>query len=448
MSDRRRPRALLVFLLSASTLFVVALGAWLVGGSEWIERMWLAREGAVYRFFEDRGLLVARNLPVTLRRVGRFVEESLALWGAGLGLVAVVYAFLRLRPGWVLGPLLVIGWWFAVETLAAPFLVRRFVLNHYEYVRNPDHWPEGVSAAPGWNADGLAQDREASDYREEDYVILFLGDSFTYGYRLAKPHVDAFPHVVERRLQARYGRSSIRVANFGWTSASPLLSRRRLEAIGAEYHPDRVVLCIDMTDPRDDIWYRELIERNGLCAWFDRLPLTIRMWKDWAPESYRRVFEWSLDGRLPYLRYFACEAPLDETRAQLEPMAENIRDCARVARAMGCEFEVFVLPRYFQYTDEECPEDREQERPFSAHSVLGPYSTAPFEWFEQEFAPTVDFPVHSLLPAFAQSEDGPHCYPDDAHWTRLGHQIAGAAIARQLSRSLDRTLAEHEAEHE
>ena len=440
MPNLARHRAFIAFSLSSAVLFGVALALWCFAGLGWVERVWDAGHGWIYELLEERGLLTPDSLPVTNRQVERLAHESFALVGAGLGLIVVLYVLLRARPGWVLGPVLVLGWWLAVETYAAPFLVRRLLLNHYEYVRNPDHWPEGFADAERWNSDGLAQRREAEDYADDDYVILFLGDSFTYGLGLGMPHVNAFPHLVERRLALRFGASSIRVANFGWTSSSPLLSRRRLEAIGAKYKPDHVVLCIDMTDARDDIWYQNLLDRRGLCELFDRLPITIRLLKDWAPDTYRWLFEKTLDYNQPYLRYFACEAPLDETRPFLEPMAENIRACAGVARALGCEFEVFVLPRYFQYTDDECLEDREQEQPFSQHAVLGPYSTQPFEWFEGEFAPTVDFPVTSLLPAFAASEEGPHCFEDDPHWTTVGHQVAGAAIVRQLIPSLVRRL--------
>lgn len=448
MSDRPRHRAFLAFALSMTALFLAAVVGWSWLGPGLVEDVWSSPEGPLHAFLAERRLLVPKNLPLTERRVERFVGETLALTGSVFGLIVVLYAAVRVQPRrvprWLGAALWVLAWWLAVETLAAPFLVHRFLLNHYEYVRDPDHWPEGAASAPGWNSDGLAQDREADELTDEDYVILFLGDSFTYGYKLARPHVDAFPWVVERRLRASLDAPDIAVVNFGWTSSSPLLSRRRLEAIGAKYAPDLVVLCIDMTDPRDDIWYRCLLDRRGLCAWFDRLPLAIRLWKDWAPESYRRLFEWSTDHELPYLRFFACEAPLDETRPFLEPMAANIEDCARAARALGAEFQLFVLPRYFQYSADECPDDREQERPASAHAVLGPHSTAPFTWFEREFAPRVDFPVHSLLEAFARSDERPHCFPDDAHWTPLGHRIAGAEIARQLRPAVARSLTQDE----
>ena len=90
------------------------------------------------------------------------------------------------------------------------------------------------------NGDGIRDAREADAYREEDWNIVFLGDSFVYGLGVERD--EAIPRQFEQILAQRSPEKRIRAANFGWVSSSPLLSYRLLRDIGRRYKPDVVVM--------------------------------------------------------------------------------------------------------------------------------------------------------------------------------------------------------------
>ena len=361
-----------------------------------------------------------------------------AMGAVAYGSVVLAYVLIRVRPGWLAGAALVAAFYLGVELLAAPRWVGLLQLEHYMLVRSPDHRPRGER--PGWNSDGLRQELEPEAYRADGINLLFLGDSFTMGSTLEDPLRDAFPHVVGRQLQERVQGQTIRVANLGWSSSSPLLSLRRLRDIGAKYEPDLVVLCVDMTDPHDDIKWANLIERRGICALYETFPLTAKAISSWFPGFFWWLYDRSVGGTLPYHRFFATERPLDESRPFLEPMAANIDHIAEEARSLGAEFVVFVLPRWFQYDERECPEDWEMDEPRGRHTVMGPHSAVIFTWFE-ELAAGRDFEVHSLLDDFRETDVFPTCLDADPHWNPDGHAVAARGITERLLPLVERLAA-------
>lgn len=83
------------------------------------------------------------------------------------------------------------------------------------------------------NSDGIRYPLEADMVRTDDVNVLFLGDSFVYGFGLA-PH-KALPVVLEGMAREKLPDRRINIINFGWTSSSPYLSLRLLRDIGARY---------------------------------------------------------------------------------------------------------------------------------------------------------------------------------------------------------------------
>ena len=312
----------------------------------------------------------------------------------------------------------------AIELLLAPFLIVPLGLHNYYFVLDVDHRFPGHNAGLDTNADGIRTPREAAAFRAADENILFLGDSFTYG--LGVTGEEAFPAVTARILRERLGRGDVEAANFGWPSSSPLLAARQLEDIGARYQPDVVLFALDMTDFHDDLMYQRMLERRGLYWWYDKIPITLRTLERRAPELFDRLYA-SANRGLPRERFFATERPLEETRDLLAPVAENLERMARVARGMGADFAVLLLPRSFQYSDRESPQNWEA----AEYTVLGPYSREPFRWFDS-IAERLSFPVVSLLPVFEHTTVFPTCLADDPHWNADGHRVAAEAIADYL----------------
>ncbi len=341
----------------------------------------------------------------------------LALWVLG-GLVASR----RLRP-WQ-GALLAVPVWLAVETFAAPKLAVPLGLLDYYAVRDPDHRPLNTDPRGGWNADSIRSARPAESFRPEGFNVIFLGDSFTFGVRL---HPDqTIPAKVERQLSRAFPGQEIRVANFAWISASPLLSYRRLVDLGEKYHPDLVVLDVDMTDFRDDILWEHMLERRGIYAVYDRIPILLKTIQVAAPWLHRRLYAWS-GADVPERRFFAAEQSLERSRPYLRTLERNVEHIRDWCRAHGADFAVFVLPRTFQYSDRESPHNWEADQ----YEVLGPYSLEPFRFFE-EVAARADYPVYPLLDAFAKSGVFPTAFDDDPHWNDAGTSVAATAIAEAL----------------
>ena len=107
-----------------------------------------------------------------------------------------------------------------------------------------------------------------------------------------------------------------------------------------------------------------------------------------------------------------------------------------MARERGAEFVVVVLPRSYQYSARECPQNWEKDM----YVTLGPHALEAFRWFD-EISPQVDFPIVSLLETFQQNQEFPTCLDDDPHWNATGHKVAAEAVLQALLPLVERRLA-------
>jgi len=279
---------------------------------------------------------------------------------------------------------------------------------------------------PEINQDGIRSLVEADAFPSDEFNVIFLGDSFIEGSRL--DYADTVPARFEFMARELYPDQRINVANFAWTSSSPLLSYRLLRDIGARYHPDLVILCIDMTDFHDDIKYQKLLDREGLFKLLGVVPITI-----WAAKkgiSEIRALD-SLHLALfgfPSDRFFVTANPLSETLPFFSHIRANIeRIHAFCATELGAEFMLVILPRAYQYSVRESPNSWER----NAYEALGPWVHEPFTYFDS-IRNEVDFPIYALLPDFQEDELFPTCFDDDPHWNANGARVAAEAILRHL----------------
>jgi len=356
-------------------------------------------------------------------------RPALAAAIAVYGVVLLGYIVRRAKVRWRWSIPLFLVYYLGVEHFAARHLIVPLRMRLYYQIRDPDHRPRMTSPALGWNSDSLRCPHESMDFTDSSFNVLFLGDSYTFGLRL-KPG-QCFPRLVEGDLRRLFPELEVMVANFAWTSSSPLLSWRRLIDIGEKYRPDVVVLCLDMTDFRDDIRWDNMLTRRGIYGYYDVIPLVLRAFEALAPELFWKVYNGSNDN-MPAKRFFASEAPLGETRPFLQPTAKNLDRIDAWCREHGAHFILVVLPRTYQYSDRECPDNWEAEE----YAVLGPHSLEPFRFFE-ELEPEVDFPIHSLLETFRATEVFPTAFRDDPHWTPAGSRVAATAITEILSAEIE-----------
>lgn len=97
------------------------------------------------------------------------------------------------------------------------------------------------------------------DFREEKgagvYRIAYVGDSFTEG---TCSEEDSLPGIVQQRLSVT-GYERLEVMNTGTSSYAPTLYYLLLKTKLLAFHPDLVVINVDMTDVFDDSIYRATV---------------------------------------------------------------------------------------------------------------------------------------------------------------------------------------------
>jgi hypothetical protein len=406
----------LVALLGVGALLLVLTTLFgLLGGASLLSSLLTERSDSLRNSLEDQawrgtgidvGWLILKLTQIVI----------LAVWS----LFAIAYLCLRRHVRWRYLPLLLLGWYLAAEVLAGPVISVPLQLTDHYYARDTDHWPTSTDPDYGWNEDSLRTPHQPTDFSDETVSLVFLGDSFTFGLGVDPEQV--FPSLVERWLAAGLPDRDVKVVNFAWPSASPLLSLRRLERLGPRYHPDHVVMCLDMTDFFDDIRWGQMIERRGIYRWWRWLPLGTRLFQKAFPKQYSRTKAVSL-GRPPNRRFFVTEQPLEESREDMQVLVRNLDAIHRWCKERGIDFLVLLLPRSYQYNSRESPRNWEA----SEYQVLGPHCLAPFRFFAEVEA-QVDYPIESLLPAFRDSGVFPTCFVNDPHWNPAGHQVAARGI--------------------
>jgi hypothetical protein len=313
---------------------------------------------------------------------------------------------------------------FGVAAIAALEIVGQTVLSDRLYVVDDVDHRLKPGSAPDLNSDGIRSPRAPAEFGADGLNVIFLGDSFVYGDRLASS--ESIPAQFERIARRELGRGDIRVANFGWVSSSPLLSLRLLRDIGKKYHPRLVLLAVDMTDFGDEIKYRRLLERRGVYRLLGYTPVTLlstRKVLSLIPALHgvhERVFGF------PPRRFFITDRPLTETRHHFSHIQESIDGIFEYAtHDLGATFVLFVFPRTYQYSSREAPRNWEA----SEYELLGPYGEEPFRYFE-ELRQRAPYPIYSLLDDFKKTDVFPTAFDDDPHWNPEGARVAAEAVYR------------------
>ena len=305
------------------------------------------------------------------------------------------------------------------------------------------------------NSDGLRTVWTREAFRAQRQRIVVMGDSFTFG--LGVEDDQSVPANLEAVLRGRLGRDDIAVLNAGVISYSPFLQRLAFREIVRHYAPTLTILLLDLGDVGDDYKYERTVlpgtdpshprfdvkeshyhpDRKSallqlvapiLVPFHRPFDVLRRFQPERPPESGYLNFAVAIDGVVEENRWFILRHPLEKTRPFLEKTLSYIRELARDARATGSEFLLVVPPRYFQWSDRECPKDWAADM----RDLDEPYEYAYFEFFD-EVADEVDFPIKSLLPEFRATTKFPLVFERDAHWNPDGNRFVAEAIADHLS---------------
>lgn len=373
----------------------------------------------------------------------RLAEETLF----AVAFVLMVWALLRLLSLWLsrspASLLLVVvvagvlAW--ILPKLFAAVIVAKIAQLHDLTV---DHRP---LPGPEINSDRIRFAGEAADLADDEFVVFFLGDSFTYGLHL--DYQDSYPYTFERIVSGYRCSQPVRAINAGWTSASPLLALRLIQEIGYKYRPQLMIYNLDITDFHDDLQYENRLRTGGdleidlglaatrlLARGVPRLANRLR-----DLERLRDLFRArdstlseSGDPPVPEDRFFVTSRPLAETSDAIERGV--IRNLQRLYEfstgTLDGAMAVVVAPRAYQYSLRESPANWERLE----YEALGPYVREPFLYFAER-AGRLPYPVLSLLPVFAESETFPLFHEDDPHWSEAGARLVAETVARWTSES-------------
>ncbi len=273
------------------------------------------------------------------------------------------------------------------------------------------------------NSDGIRSGREATSIKNNDFNIIFLGDSFVYGFLLQTQM--APPRQLEKIARKRFNNKNINVWNFGWTSSSPILSLRLLQDLGDKYQPDLVIIALDMSDYRDDYFYRQMIAGEGIYGTAKKHPRSTYLYKqfldkvDGSTGWHKDVFGYSGGGG-----YFVAREPLEENRHLFDAIYDSLNQIYQhTQNELDVPFVVFIPPRHWQYTDKESPNTWEA----GGFDAMGPYALENYRYFDEKRA-TTPYPLISLLEDFQNTDVFPTTFDKDSHWNKHGARFAAERV--------------------
>jgi hypothetical protein len=285
------------------------------------------------------------------------------------------------------------------------------------------------------NSDNIRSPHEAKDIKDSDFNIIFLGDSFVYGF-LLNPEQSP-PAQLEKILRKKYHRNDINVINFGWTSSSPILDLRLLQDIGKKYKPDLILLTLDMSDYRDEWFYKSTLQERGFYYYVVRYPRLCFALKEFL-EVITPIIDWhtQLFGYSGSGGYFVARQPMeksinlfDDIYATLLQMNDYINS------QFDVPFIVFIPPRHWQYTNKEAPDSWEN----GSFDTLGPYALENYRYFSSK-QPETPFPTFTLLDEFRSTDQFPLNFRVDSHWNKQGALFYAEKVSEKISPILDSKL--------
>ncbi len=287
-------------------------------------------------------------------------------------------------------------------------------------------------AYPWINSDGIRSDFEASDFSDESFNVICMGDSFCFG-ALIDDTAETYVALLESMTREKYPEKKLRTVNFGWVSSSPIITLPHLKDFGGKYKPDLVIYSLDMTDFHDDLRRRYGAQNIGtppgdyLIHQLGGAHLVEQFRKRWW--LGQKVTDYL--GRneiIPQDRFFIVNQPLARSRALMAETESNLLAIHDYCRdVLKCPFILIMPPRHFQYTDRECLNNWEALR----YQPLGPYVKMPFLWLEEVKA-RAPYSIYSLFDDFKNATEFPLYFDDDPHWTPAGHRVVARALMRIL----------------
>jgi hypothetical protein len=307
---------------------------------------------------------------------------------------------------------------------------------------------------------GIPADANSQDNRDVDvplkkppgvFRILVVGDSFTVGANVRQE--EAYPKVLEKRLQSAYG-PQIQVVNAGVGGWDPLQYAQYYEHYGYRFEPDLILIGFFVgNDTFDSLTATEQsytavlghrVSRDAAASPLITLKVFLydhsnlaRLWLNQGPvlaetfkrtqcndfsEEYLAIQKARLPNHLPY-------------SIQRRDNAQNAVNQIRHIKDLAGDTVPVVVALLA---------DENQVNPTLRARILGGNDASRYDFkmpqsmlvdmFREVGIPTID-----VLPAV---QADPRClYMNDTHWTPEGQEVAATAIFAQLAPLLERTMA-------
>jgi lysophospholipase L1-like esterase len=347
----------------------------------------------------------------------------------------------------------------AINILETGFILYDMRTHALSIARAPDSgfgvrsWTVHHALRPGYrspnintNSFGLRSPEVAVPKPAGTVRILLLGDSFTFGLRVADN--ETFGRQLEKRLRATYGSNSIEVVSAGVISYCPLLEYLQYRHHLHVLEPDLVVLNFDMSDVQDHMAY----SRDAVLG-PDGVPLFVTepSLRNQTPSAMPKLllFEWlgrrvqGLRGRVEstlqgvpfvrdtdrYLWTFDQGPELDaEARATMTPILHLSRLLARDRIPMV----LATYPQPWQVSAEATPIPPIRDQyGIGQHTVH--LNDRPFRKLEA-FAAEHQIPFVNATSAFRQDATPVTLFlGNDFHFTPRGHQLYADVLAGFLA---------------
>jgi len=209
------------------------------------------------------------------------------------------------------------------------------------------------------NSVGMRDDEYPLAKPTNNYRIVIVGDSVTYGLTVAQP--DAFPQQLEKMLKTRAGSArNYEVLNLGVSGYNIDQVIERLRTLGLSYSPDLVIYAYSINDPQtyslemeglvavhqDAV--KEFHPRRTLMRWFSRSRVFLLAWRSlqqpWTspakPVRRSPDYEAMVSGR--HVEYFE-ELHSGESWKRVE---EGFSKLSEVPEGEGPRVLLAVLPLY------------------------------------------------------------------------------------------------------
>jgi len=281
------------------------------------------------------------------------------------------------------------------------------------------NWPDTQPEVIVTNSYGFRSHEFPTEKHAEDFFVLALGGSTTYGYKVAS-NADTWPEILERKLSARYPERRISVFNLGVDMGTNAVALVNLALVGVHLAPDLVIVYEGY---------------NDLASLGDRSYRTdqFHFYKNLAPGFVgfqRSVPRWALHSYVVFLLTDALDAldglndlgqaarkpkdPDPDRFRGLDAMLRNLKTIDAIAKGYGAG----ALFSTFQFADENTDAtcrrfNEELRRYFTANGLF---------WVDQA----------ALIP-----DADPTINVDECHFTPKGNEMLAqnffeAIVARNL----------------